>query len=234
MIKIGKLLPMIIIIGLSIIGWIFDLHHYLRFETLWFEQEAFEHFVSNHFLLSILIYMSIYISVVAMSIPAVTFMSIASGLLFGQWIGAAVVITSAIIGSSFIFLSAKMASSDFLSKRVGGLAKKMQKGFQENALSYLLTLRLIPIFPFFAVNLAAAFFQVPLRTFMLGTFFGIMPGTFIYVSMGVVLKEVIHKPDFSPAMVIDSKILIGLAGLGLLSLAPILYKYLKNDGHLKK
>ena len=96
-------------------------------------------------------------------------------------------------------------------------------------MSYLLTLRLIPIFPFVAVNLAAALFQIPFKTFAFGTFLGIIPGSFVYVSMGVALQEVIQKPDFSPRIVLDPKILIALTGLGILSFLPVLYKRFKKN-----
>lgn len=227
--KIKKFIPLLIILGLSITAWIFDLHHYFSFETFKAHQKSFEEFITNHLILSILIYAATYIVIVALSLPAATFMTLAGGFLFGQWISASVVVTSATVGACFFFLSARMASSDLLNKKAGGFASRMQTGFQENALSYLLTLRLIPLFPFIAVNLAAALFQIPLKTFALGTFFGIIPGSFVYVSIGVALREVIQKPDFSPSIVLDPKILLAFIGLGILSLLPVLYKHLKKN-----
>lgn len=226
--KIKKFAPLLIILGLSITAWMFDLHHYFSFETFKTHQKALEQFIANHFVLSLFLYAATYISVVALSLPAATFMTLAGGFLFGQWIGTSVVVISATVGACFLFLSARMASSDLVSKKAGGFAIKMQKGFQESALSYLLTLRLIPLFPFVAVNVAAALFQIPLKTFALGTFFGIIPGSFVYVSMGVALQEVIQKPDFSPSIVLDPKILLAFIGLGILSLLPVLYKRLKK------
>lgn len=227
--KIKKFAPLLIILGLSITAWMFDLHHYFSFETFKTHQKALEQFIANHFVLSLFLYAATYISVVALSLPAATFMTLAGGFLFGQSIGTSVVVISATVGACFLFLSARMASSDLVSKKAGGFAIKMQKGFQESALSYLLTLRLIPLFPFVAVNVAAALFQIPLKTFALGTFFGIIPGSFVYVSMGVALQEVIQKPDFSPSIVLDPKILLAFIGLGILSLLPVLYKRLKKN-----
>lgn len=229
--KIKKNAPLLVILCLAITAWIFDLHHYFSFEVFKTHQKTIEDFISNHLVLSILIYAASYIAIVALSLPAATFMTLSGGFLFGQWIGTGLVITSATIGACFLFLSARMASSNLINAKTTGLAKKMQKGFQENALSYLLTLRLIPLFPFVAVNLAAAFFQIPLRTFALGTFFGIIPGSFVYVSMGVALHEVIQKPDFSPTIVLDRKILLALVGLGILSLLSTFYKHLKKNRH---
>ncbi|GAB4164112.1 MAG: VTT domain-containing protein [Rickettsiaceae bacterium] len=226
--KIKKSMPLLMILGLSITAWILDLHHYLSFETFKAHQKSLEQFIANHRVVSLFLYGATYIAVVTLSLPAATFMTLAGGFLFGQWVGTSVVVTAATIGACFFFLIARMASSDLLSKKAGGFATKMQKGFQENALSYLLTLRLIPIFPFVAVNLAAAFFQVPLKIFALGTFFGIIPGSLVYVSMGVALREVIQKPDFSPGLILDPKILLAFIGLGILSLLPVFYRHLKK------
>lgn len=227
--KIQKFLPLLIILGLSTMSWIFDFHDYFSFSTVKTHQKSLEQFIENHGVLSLFLYTATYITVVALSLPAATFMTLAGGFLFGQWIGVSVVVTSATVGACFLFLSARMASSDLLSKKAEGFATKMQKGFQENAFSYLLTLRLIPLFPFVAVNLAAALFQIPLKTFVLGTFFGIIPGSFVYVSMGVALREVIRKPDFSSILVLDPKILLAFIGLGILSLLPVLYRRLRKN-----
>lgn len=225
---IKKFVPFLIILGLSTGAWLLGLHHYFSFETFKVHQKTFELFITKHFVLSSFLYAAIYSFVVALSLPVATFMTLAGGFLFGQWIGTSVVVISATIGACFLFLSMRMASSDLLSKKAGEFAAKMQKGFQEDALSYLLTLRLIPLFPFVAVNLAAALFQISLKTFLLGTFFGIIPGSFVYVSIGVALKEVIQSPDVSPSIVLDPKILFAFIGLGILSLLPILYKRLKK------
>lgn len=220
---------MLIIVILSIAVLAFDFHHYFNVETFKTHQKSLYGFILHNLFLSIIIYVVTYVSVVVLSIPGATFMTLVGGFLFGQWMGTCMVVFSATLGASLLFLSAKMASADLLSKKVGSLSKKMQDGFLENAFSYLLTLRLIPLFPFFAVNLAAALFQIPFRTFFIGTFLGIVPGTFVYVSMGVALREVIQKPSFSLKVILEPKILLAFIGLGVLSLLPVFYKKLKKD-----
>lgn len=205
--------------------WFFNFQSYFSFDMLKIHQEFLDDFVAENKILSIIIYSIIYIAVVGLSIPGAAFMTLAGGFLLGQGIGTMAAVFSATLGASLFFLSAKKASADLLSKKAGLWAQKMQTGFSENAFSYLLTLRLIPIFPFVAINLAAALFQIPLRTFFWGTFLGIMPGSFVYVSMGVALRAVIQMPDFSSHIILDPKIFTALVGLGLLSLIPILYKY---------
>ncbi len=224
MVRFKKYFPLLVIVGLSITAWLSGLHHYFNLEMFKSHQKFLDLFIAQNIFLSVLIYVTIYIAIVALSIPGATFMTLIGGFLLGQLIGTVAAVLSATIGASILFLSAKLASTDLLSKKAGTLAKTMQKGFQENAFSYLLTLRLIPVFPFVIVNLVAALFQMPLRVFALATLIGIIPGSFIYAGVGVALREVINEPNFTLSLVLKPKVLIALTGLGVLSLLPILFK----------
>lgn len=217
------------ILLISAISWYFEVYKYFSFEVFKEHQQSLESFIEKKRLLSILIYCGIYILIVSVSIPGASFMTITGGLLFSQWIGVSVSVVSATIGASILFLGAKMASSDLLKKKSGSWGSKMKDGFKEDAFTYLLTLRLIPIFPFAIINLAAAIFQIPLRTFFFGTLIGIIPGSFVYTSMGVALREVISQPDFSRGLILNPKVLFALAGLGILALLPVLYKKFKKN-----
>ncbi len=222
--RLKPYLPIIIIIALSISAWLLDVQHYLNFEKLKAHQHMLEIQIEEHRALSILAYSGIYIVVVGLSLPAASLMTIIGGFLWGQWLGTMLVVISATFGGSILFLSARMASKELIAQKAGVWVKKMQHGFQENAFYYLLTLRLIPLFSFFAINLVAAFLQIPFRTFFLGTLIGIVPGSFVYVSIGVALHDVIQKPDITPNLILDPKILIALTGLGILALLPVIYK----------
>lgn len=213
------------IILFSLTAWFFNLHHYLNFEMLKKHQKILDLFTKEHQLISVLTYFGLYILVVSFSIPGAAFMTVSGGFLFGQIIGTSTTVVAATIGASLLFLSTKIASQDIEKKWV----QKMQEGFQKNAFSYLLTLRLIPIFPFVAINLAAALLQIPFRTFFFGTLFGIIPGSFVYISLGVALREVIQKPNFAPDLILDPKILLAFIGLGLLSLLPVFYKKFQKN-----
>lgn len=219
-----KYLPLLLIVGLSISAWLVNLSDYLRFESLKTHQHSIDIWVTQNFLLSIVIYAITYIAVVGLSIPGATFMTLTGGFLFGQWLGTLCSVLCATLGATILFLSAKMASTEVLAKKAGSWAQKMQQGFQEHAFFYLLTLRLIPIFPFVAINLVAALLQIDWRTFLAATLLGIIPGSFVYTSMGVALSEVIDQPEFSPNIILEPKILMALIGLGLLSLLPTFYK----------
>jgi len=223
-----KYLPILIIISLSSASWYLGLYKYFSFDSLKEHQHFLDRFIAINYSLAVLIFCASYITIVSLSIPGATIMTIIGGLLFGQLIATFSAVISATIGGSILFLSAKMASGELLSNRNNKWVKKMQKGFQEDAFFYLLTLRLMPFFPFFAINLASAICQIPLYIFFFGTLIGIIPGSFVFVSMGVALREVIQKPDFSVTIMLDPKIFIALAGLGILSLMPVLYKYFRK------
>lgn len=216
--------PLLIVVTLALMAWGMGVHHYLSFDMLRAHHQDLAAYIALYPFTSFAIYMGIYIALVGLSIPGATFMTLTGGFLFGQLIGTGLVVVSATIGATILFVSAKMASEGFLSRKTGPWADKMKMGFQEDAFYYLLTLRLIPLFPFVAINLVAAVFQIPLRTFIIGTFVGIIPGSFVYVSIGNALKDVILTTHLTPKIILEPKILIALIGLGILSLLPVLYK----------
>jgi uncharacterized membrane protein YdjX (TVP38/TMEM64 family) len=219
-----RYLPILILICLSVTAWFLGLHHYLSFDALRAHHEKIDAYITLYPTASALLYMGVYITIVGLSIPGATFMTLVGGLLFGQLVGTCCVVMSATIGATILFISAKLASQDILWQKAGPWVEKMKRGFQEDAFFYLLTVRLIPIFPFVAINLVAAVLQVPLKTFMITTFIGIIPGTFIYVSIGDALKDVLLSPVFTSKIVLEPKLLLALGGLGILSLLPVFYK----------
>ena len=114
-----------------------------------------------------LIFMALYATATALSLPGGAVLSITSGFLFGALWGTVAIVISATIGATILFLIAKTSFGDALRAKAGGWLDKMAAGFQENALSYLLVLRLVPLFPFFIVNLVPALLGVPLRTYVI-------------------------------------------------------------------
>jgi uncharacterized membrane protein YdjX (TVP38/TMEM64 family) len=229
--RIKRFAPILSILVLSLIAWGFGLDRYFDFELLKSHQRALDGYIERNYLLSLAIYGALYIFLVVLSVPVVFFMTVAGGFLFGQWVGAFIAVISATIGAFLLFLSAKVASSGLLAKTHENVIKKMQKGFQENSLLYLLSLRLFPFVPFALVNLAAGIFQVPLQTFIIGTFFGIIPGDLVYASIGVALRGVARESELFPQILFRPKIVLPLIGLVVLSLLPVLYRYLKKKPH---
>ena len=155
-------------------------------------------------------------------------MTITGGFLFGQWLGTTYVIFAATIGATILFLAARTALGDVLHAKAGPFLQKMEAGFQENALSYLLVLRLIPAFPFFIVNLVPAFLGVSLRVYVIATFVGIIPGTFVYATVGAGLGSIFDAGgEFSAGSILTPEIITALIGLAILALLPVAYKKVK-------
>ena len=170
-------------------------------------------------------FMGLYAIAVMLSVPGAVWFTVIGGFLFGVVHGTIFTVGAATVGACAIFLAARYAFADFFRARAGNALRRMERGFHENALSYLLFLRLIPIFPFWLVNLVPALLGVPLRTFFLGTLIGILPGSFVYTLVGNGIGAVLDaggEPDLG--IVFEPEVLAPLVGLAVLSLVPVLVK----------
>ncbi len=141
--------------------------------------------------LALLVFMGIYAASVALSLPGAGVLTLAGGFLFGWFLGGVAAIIAATAGAAIIFLIAKTSVGELLAARAGPWLERLRDGFQENAFSYLLFLRLVPIFPFWLVNLAPALLGVSFSTYVLATVIGIIPGSFAYAIAGKGLDSVI-------------------------------------------
>ena len=223
-----RLLPLGILLLAIALVLALDLHGYLSFETLRQHREQLKDFVGRHAVLAPLLFMAIYAAVIALSVPGGAVLTIASGFLFGTLPATLYVVVAATLGATILFLIARTALGDPLRARAGPWLRRMEAGFAENALSYLLVLRLIPIFPFWLVNLVPAFLGVGLGTYVLGTFFGIIPGSFVYASVGNGLGAVFdagETPDVG--IIFEPSILVPIVGLAVLALLPVAHRKFK-------
>lgn len=215
-----------LILALSM-GW----QKYLSFDVLTQQSGALKALVATKPVVVIGAFMAIYIFATAIAMPGAIWLTIAGGFLFGPFLGTALSATSATIGATLLFFAAQSALGGSLRSRAGGLIDKLEKGFQENAFSYLLTLRLLPIAPFFGVNLAAAFLGVPLRTFIIATAIGILPGGFVYAWLGSGIEHVIASGATPDLKIIFSPQVLGpLLGLAALALLPTVWKFVSQKG----
>jgi len=215
-------LPLAIILAAVAVGLAFDLDGYLTFETLRSHRLAFTDFVRAHGVLAVVAFIVVYSSATALSFPGATLLTVAGGFLFGGLLGTLWAVIGATCGAIAIFLAARSAIGDLLEARAGPFLQRMEAGFQENALNYMLFLRLVPVFPFVIVNLVPAFLGVSLRDYALATFVGIIPGAFVYASLGAGLGSFFDANEV-PSLrgVLTPEILVAFTGLALLSLLPI-------------
>lgn len=228
-IKFIRFIPVLILIILAILFLSLDIKEYLSFN--WLKQNHNELLIykEQNFYYFIFTYMFFYVLLVACSLPGASIATITGGFLFGPYLGTIINVISATIGALIIFIAVKLAFVDAFSNTHKDWLIKMKKGFKKNAFSYLLTLRLIPIFPFWLVNIAPAILGVRTITFINATLLGIIPGSAIYTNIGNGLDKIIENNNsINLNIILEPKFLIPLILLALLSLAPTIYKNIKR------
>jgi len=223
--QLKRLLPLAVLAAGIVAFFAFGLDRYVTFEALRDNRQVLMHFVDDYGLLAVALYILIYAASTALSLPGGAVLTITGGFLFGSWLGTTYVVVGATAGAIAVFLVAKTSLGNVLRAKAGPALKKMEAGFRENALSYLLVLRLIPLFPFFIVNIVPAFLGVSLRTYAIATFLGIIPGAFVFASVGAGLGSIFdNMSEFDPAAALPPEVITALVGLSLVSLLPLAYK----------
>jgi uncharacterized membrane protein YdjX (TVP38/TMEM64 family) len=224
--SLRRWLPLLLIILLVALFFLFGLQRYVSLTSLRTHHEWLAQEVAAHLPLALLAFVSIYVAVVALSLPGATVLTLAGGWMFGQWLGTAATVVAATAGATLLFLAAHTAFGDSLRRRAGPWLRRLQEGFQADAFNYLLFLRLVPLFPFFVVNLVPAVIGVPLRTFVLATVIGIIPATFVFATFGAGLGDLLAgNGEITLGHVLSPLILTALAGLALLALLPVLHRH---------
>ena len=171
----------------------------------------------------------LYTTVVALSLPLALVLTLSSGFLFGPVIGALLSVSSATLGSTVAFLACRTAFGDTLAKRAGPTVNKLADGFRKDAFSYLFTLRILPIAPLLLINIAAGLAGVSAATFMIASFIGMAPGAFVYAFLGAGLGEVFERGDEPDlGIILEPQILVPLIGLALLALAPTVVRLVRR------
>lgn len=214
------------VIVLGVVGFFaLDLDSYVTFRALQQNREWLLQQVQVHSVLAVLSFIAVYAAIVAFSLPGAAVLSITGGFLFGQWFGTAWNVIGATLGAILLFLAARTVFGDILHRKAGPWLHKVEEGFQENAFSYLLAMRLVPAMPFFVVNLIPAFLGVPLRTFVVATFIGIIPGGFVYTSVGAGLGSAIESvEDFTIWEILTPQVVTAMLGLVALALLPVVVR----------
>lgn len=194
----------------------------LSLETLSRYRESLTGFVAANTAAAAATYVAVYVGTAALSLPGATVLTLAGGFLFGAVAGTALTVVAATAGATILFLLARRIFGEDALARFGPRAAKLAEGIRREAASYLLVLRLVPLFPFFLVNLVPAFAGVRLPVFVLTTLFGILPGTAVFSLTGAGLGEVLDAGgEFEIGRVLTPTVLGALLGLAALSLAAI-------------
>ena len=186
----GQALALLLLIAGIGAFFVFALDRTFSFGRLVASRAALRETVDAHALGALALYAALYITIAALSVPGGLVLTLAGGFLFGALVGGATAAASAVAGGTILFLAAKTVLNDALARKAGGIVGRIRRGFQQSAWSYLLFLRLSPVFPFWLVNIGAALAGVPLATFAWTTALGILPMTFVVAAAGANLDRV--------------------------------------------
>jgi uncharacterized membrane protein YdjX (TVP38/TMEM64 family) len=197
----------------------FDLHHQLTLESLKANRDALLAFTEQHYLTAVATFVASYCLVVAFSLPGAVFFTLAGGFLFGSVVGTLYVNLAATSGATLAFLASRYLLRDWVEGKFGSRLEPIQTGFARNAFGYLMTLRLIPLFPFFIVNLVSGLTRVSLGTYVAATAIGIIPGSFVYAYAGRQLGTINSLKEIA-----SPNVLMAFTLLGFLALVPIMYQ----------
>jgi len=218
--------PVVALVGLFVWALASGLAGHISLEDLRIQAQALQAFVREHPVLSIGAYIGVYVATVSISLPGALILSLSGGFLFGPVLGGAVAVTGATGGSTVVFLVSRTAFADFLRRWKNPLLLKIEDGFRDNAFSYLLTLRLIPAFPLLLVNVAAGLMRVPLRTFLLASFLGMVPSSFVYAGIGAGLGHVFAEGHpVALHTLLSPRIYLPIIGMGVLAFLPPLWRH---------
>jgi uncharacterized membrane protein YdjX (TVP38/TMEM64 family) len=243
-----RLLPLGIVLAAMAVAFGMGWQHALSLENLIRHRAAIDAFITTHRLAAIATYIAIYIVTVSLSVPGAFILTVTAGILFGVIVGALAAAVAGTIGAVIVFLIARSACGTHLVRRCGPAVEKLAAGFRADAFNYLLFLRLMPIFPFWLVNLAAALLGMPLALFAAATAIGVIPGAFAYAFMGAGLDSALAaevkayntctaagtapcRVHFDVMTVLTPELLAALAVLGVIALLPVVARRLRARRH---
>ena len=224
---------------LLLVAWQTGLLDQVSLSALIRHREFLTGFVAGNFVAALSVYFMVYCALVAISFPGASLLTIFAGFLFGGITGGIVTVLAATAGATLIFLMARSSLAGLLERKAGGFMGRLAEGFRRDAFSYLLSLRLTPVFPFWVVNIAPALMNMRLGPYVLATFLGIIPGTFAYAWVGSGLGSVIEAQEradpgcaaagpcsIDPAGLVTPQILLAMGALGLVALLPVVLRRL--------
>jgi uncharacterized membrane protein YdjX (TVP38/TMEM64 family) len=222
----GKLIVLALFAAAIVSFFYFDLGRYLSLDALKANRDSLLAFTDEHYGAAVGLFIAAYVVLTAASLPGAVILTLTGGFLFGSLIGTLYVNLGATTGATLAFLASRYLLREVVEAKFGKWVVPLQEGFARNAFSYLMTLRLIPIFPFFLVNAAAGLTRVPLVTYVTATAIGIVPGSFVYAYAGRQLGTINSLKEIA-----SPNVLLAFTLLGLLALVPIIYRKRQSAGH---
>lgn len=240
--SLRRWLPLGLLAAVSAAGYALGLQNYFTLQSIAEHQTQLQAFVSQNLITALAAYFAVYVVTVALSLPGAALLSILGGFVFGWVLSAPLTVVAATIGATAVFKIVQTSLGSTLSERAGPFVKKLSAGFEKDAFNYLLFLRLVPAFPFFAVNAVAGLTRMPIRSFIWATLIGIIPGCFAFAWLGRGLGSVIDTQNaahtacvaeksaetcpysFALTSLVTPQLLFALAALGVIALIPVFLK----------
>lgn len=208
------------VFGLAIGAFVyFDLGHYLTLDALKENRDRLLAFTDANFAAAVGMFIVTYCVVTGLSLPGAAILTLAGGFLFGSVWGTVFVNIGATTGATLAFLAARYLLRDWVEQKFGSRLGPIQDGFAKNAFSYLMTLRLIPLFPFFLVNMVSGLTRISVSAYVAATAIGIIPGSFVYAYAGRQLGTINSLEEIA-----SPNVLLAFTLLGLLALVPVVYR----------
>ncbi len=217
--NLGKIFIAIVVALALAAFFYFDLGRFLSLTALKDNRDSLLAFTDANFVSAVGIFIAAYVIVAGLSLPGAVILTLAGGFLFGATMATLFINIGATTGATLAFLTARYLLRDSVELKFGKWLGPFQEGFAKNAFSYLLTLRLIPLFPFFVVNLVSGLTRVSIGAYVAATAIGIIPGSFVYAYAGRQLGTINSLKEIASPNVIGAFVL-----LGLLALVPVVYK----------
>lgn len=235
-------LPLAVLVAAIIAVWVSGATRYLTLASVAEHRDGLKAMVAAHYLAALAGYMLVYMACIALSLPGGALLTITGGFLFGWLIGGAATVIAATVGATIVFLIARSSFGAFLAEKAGSRVKSLAEGFQRDAFNYMLFLRLVPLFPFWLVNIAPALFNVSSRTYVASTFIGIIPATFAFSALGASLDSIIMAQKaayqaciaakgagqcrlaLDPGALITPQLVAAFVALGVIAIVPVMWK----------
>jgi uncharacterized membrane protein YdjX (TVP38/TMEM64 family) len=224
-----RLLPLVLLLLAAVAVWRSGLPDVLSWGRLARNQAWLAGWADRHPIAAPVLYAAAYAAVTALSVPEAAVLTVAGGLLLGTILGAAMAVIGATLGAAILFLVARSAFGGAIARRAGPRLARMREELHHHGFSYLLAIRLVPVFPFWLINLAAAFGGMRLIPFTAATLLGIIPGTVVYAWIGADLGSVLaagRRPELG--LIFSPPILLPLLALAMLALAPVAWRHWKR------
>jgi uncharacterized membrane protein YdjX (TVP38/TMEM64 family) len=191
-----------------------DGQEYLSFEALKSARDLLRGYAERHYGAALALSLLAFTAATALSLPVATVLSLAIGLMFGRWLGTAVIVLAGTLGATLLLVAARYVFRDWIERHAGGYLERFDRAFQRSAFLYLAFLRTVPVLPFWLVNLAAAGTRIPAATYAAATAAGMVPISFVWASLGESLGRIQSLEEALSGTTLIALTVLGLAGVG--------------------